>query len=138
MEGLKDRQTLFYRTLLATARNPISTTAVDLHLKVKDIEYDIGLIKNYCIATSMQTISSIHKLILKIQQILGSHKIATPIFDHAHPKNHWNNFSLSWISTTMHKTSLFHLLILEIQSILESCDQTGHTHFWTWHLKNFW
>ena len=47
-----------------------STIAVDWHLKVKDIEYDIGLTKNYCVTVSMQKISSIHKL---IQQILGSH-----------------------------------------------------------------
>ena len=32
----------------------------------------------------------------------------------------------------MQKTSLFHLLVLQIQSILESCHQTGHTHFWPW------
>ena len=30
----KDGQTLFYRTILATARGPTSTTAVDWHLKV--------------------------------------------------------------------------------------------------------
>ena len=35
-----------------------------LALKVKETE-DVGLTKNYCITTSMQKISSIHKLILK-------------------------------------------------------------------------
>ena len=49
-------------------------TAVEWHLKVKDIEYDVGLIKNYCITVSMQKISSIHTPILKIE-ILGSHKL---------------------------------------------------------------
>ena len=35
----------------------------------------------------MQKISSIHKLILKIQQILGSHELNDHThFDHAHPK----------------------------------------------------
>ena len=37
----KDGQTLFHRILLATARGITSTTAVDCHFKVKDIEYDV-------------------------------------------------------------------------------------------------
>ena len=49
-----------------------STTAVDpQHLKVEE---DISLTKNYCITISIQKISSIHKFILKMQQILGSHE----------------------------------------------------------------
>ena len=70
--GWKDGQTLFHMTLSATARGPTSTTAVDRHLKVKDIEYDVGISKNYCLIVSMQKISSIHKLIFYIQQILVS------------------------------------------------------------------
>ena len=70
--GPKDRQTLFHRIFLATTRGLTSTAAEDWHLKVKDIEFDVGLTKNYCITFNMQKISSIHKLILKIQQILGS------------------------------------------------------------------
>ena len=76
------RQTLFYRTIPANAGGPTSTTAVEQHLKVKDIEYDIGITKNYCMTVSMQKISSIHKLILKIQQILGPHELN----DHAKPQ----------------------------------------------------
>ena len=53
------------------------TTAVDWHLKVKNKKCNVGLIKNYCIAVSMQKISSIHKL---IQQNLGSHELN----DHAY------------------------------------------------------
>ena len=68
----KDGQTLFYRILPATAMGLTSKTAVNWHLKVKDIEYNVGLTKNYCITVSMQKISSIHKL---IQQILGPHKL---------------------------------------------------------------
>ena len=68
-KGQKDRQTLFYRTLRATAGDPTCTTAVDWHLKVKDTEYDVGLTKNCCITISMQNISSIHILILKIQPV---------------------------------------------------------------------
>ena len=49
-----------------------SIAAVNWHLKVKDIEYNVGLSKSYCITVSIQKISSIHKL---IQQILGSHKL---------------------------------------------------------------
>ena len=39
--------TLFHRILLATAGGLASKTAVDGHLKVKDIEYEVGLTKNY-------------------------------------------------------------------------------------------
>ena len=84
----------------------------------------------------MQKISSIHKL---IQQILAYHELN----DHTHfwprpPKNHWNNFLLSWICTTMQKISSFHQFILEIQPILESRDQTGHTHSGHANPKFFW
>ena len=63
--------TLFHRAVLATAGDSTSTTAVDWHLKVKDIEYNVGLIKYYC----MQKINSIYELTLKIQQILRSHEL---------------------------------------------------------------
>ena len=75
--GGKDGQTLFHGILPATAWALASKTAVNWHLKVKDIEYNVGLSKNYCITVSMQKSSSIHKLILRI---LGSHKLN----DHAH------------------------------------------------------
>ena len=68
MFGGKDGQTLFHRILPATAMGLTSKTAVNWHLKVKDIEYNVGLTKGYCITVIMQKISSIHKL---IQQILG-------------------------------------------------------------------
>ena len=63
----KDKKTLFHKTLSATIEGPTSTTAVDWHLKVKDIEHNVSLTKNYCITVSMQKISSIHQLILTIQ-----------------------------------------------------------------------
>ena len=71
MSGGNDGQTLFHGILPSTARGLASKTAINWHLKVKDIEYNFGLTKNYCITVSMQKISSIHKL---IQQILGSHE----------------------------------------------------------------
>ena len=40
--GWKDGQAWFHRTLLLTARGPTSTTAVDWHLKVRDIEDDVA------------------------------------------------------------------------------------------------
>ena len=67
-----DRQTLFHRILSATAMGLTSKTAVNWHLKVKDIEYNVGLTTGYCITVSMQKISSIHT---PIQQILGSHEL---------------------------------------------------------------
>ena len=72
MSGGKDGKTLFVRILPATTRGLTSKTAVNWHLKVKDIKYNVGLTQNYCITVSMQKISSIHKL---IQQILGSHEL---------------------------------------------------------------
>ena len=77
MSGGKDRQTLFHRILPATTRGLPNTTAIDWHLKVKDVEYDAGLTKNDYITVRMQKICSIHKL---IQQILGSHEL----HGHAH------------------------------------------------------
>ena len=52
-----------------------SLTAADWHLKVKGTEYDVGLTKTYGIRVNMEKISSIHKLILKTGQILGSHEL---------------------------------------------------------------
>ena len=45
----KDGQILFHKTLLATISGPTSTTPIDCHLKVKDIEYNVGPTKNDCI-----------------------------------------------------------------------------------------
>ena len=72
MSGSKDKQTLFQGMLTATARGLASKTAINWHLKVKNIEYNVGLTNNYCITVSMQKVSSIHKL---IQQILGPHEL---------------------------------------------------------------
>ena len=55
--GWKDGQTLFRETLPATARGLTSTTTVDWHLKVKDIEYNVGPTKNYCLTVTMQKIT---------------------------------------------------------------------------------
>ena len=52
-----------------------SSAAVDWHLKLKCMEYVVHLTKNYYITDSMQKISSFHKHILKMQQILWSHEL---------------------------------------------------------------
>ena len=72
MSGGKDGQTLFHRILPATAMGLTSKTAVNWHLKVKDIEYNVGLTKSYCITVSTQKTSLIHTL---IQQILRSYEL---------------------------------------------------------------
>ena len=54
---------------LKTARS--KTTVDRLHLKVDE---DISLTRNDCITVSTEKISSIHKFIFKMQQILGSHQ----------------------------------------------------------------
>ena len=88
MTGRKNTLTLFNRTLPATVGFPTSTIASNQHLQVIDIEHDVCLNKNYCITVRMQNISSIRKLILKKQQILGSHEMFRLIFEQDHPKNH--------------------------------------------------
>ena len=72
MSGGKNGQAEFHRILPVTAIGLTSKTAVNRHLKVKDIQYNAGLTRSYCIIVSMQKISSIHKL---VQQILGSHEL---------------------------------------------------------------
>ena len=72
MSGGKDGQTLFHGILPATARGLASKTAINWHLKVKNIEYNVGLTNNYCITVSMQKVGSIHKV---TQQILGYHEL---------------------------------------------------------------
>ena len=72
MSGDKDEQTLYHRILPATNRGLTSKAAVNWHLKVKVIEYDVVLPRNYYITASLQKISSVHKHILKI---LGSHEL---------------------------------------------------------------
>ena len=54
MSGGKYGQTLFHRILPTTAMGLTSKTAVNSHLKVKDIEYNVGLTKSYFMTISMQ------------------------------------------------------------------------------------
>ena len=54
MPGEKDGQILFHRPLPATARGLPIRIAIDTYFKVKDIEYDVGLTKKYCITVSME------------------------------------------------------------------------------------
>ena len=71
MSGSKDEQILFHGIRLATARSLASKAAINWHLKVKNIEYNVGLTNNYSIIVSMKKVTSIHKFI----QILGSHEL---------------------------------------------------------------
>ena len=88
--GGKDGQTLFHRIIPATAMGLTSKTAKNCHLKVKYIEYHVGLTKSYGITVSTEKISLIYKL---IQQILGSHELNghAQFWPHL-PQNHWNYF----------------------------------------------
>ena len=133
MSGGKDEQTLIHWILPATARGLTSANAVDWNLKAKNKTCNVALIKNYCITVSMQKVSSIHKL---IQQILGSHELN----DYTHfwpgpPKNHWNNFLLSWICYAKNQ------FIPSIHSWDTANFRvpwpTGQTHFWPCQSKNF-
>ena len=53
------------------------------HLKIK--EQDISLTKNYCITVDIQKTSLIHKLILQIEQILGTHELNGHTYFWPHP-----------------------------------------------------
>ena len=68
-DGRKDGETILYivGSLLLLVGSLTNTTAGDWHLKVKDMEYHVSLTKNHCITVTMQTISSIYLLILKVQ-----------------------------------------------------------------------
>ena len=72
-------------------RGSASTTAIDWHLKVKDREQDVGLTKNYCITISMQKISSIHKLIFKIEQGFYYHAKIWEKLMIRFPENTWTD-----------------------------------------------
>ena len=106
-----------------------SDSATHNFIRVSSTIPKFCLTKNYCIIVSMQKISSFHNLILKIQQTLGSHELNDHThFDHTHP-NIEITFSFPNFAPTCQKSIHSHLFTLVIQSILESCDQTGHTHF---------
>ena len=102
-----------------------SATVVDWHLKVKDTEQNAGLTKNFYIRVSMQKLSSNHKIIVKVQQILGilneinSH---TP-FDPIHPKIIKTTFSFPEFAPTCKR--LIHSIYSFLQPILESCNKTA-------------
>ena len=84
--GWKDEQTQCHGTLPATARDSKSTTAVDWHLKVKDIEYDIGLTKNYCLTVSMKKSTEFVDSLFRYSRFQGfMNYMTTPISDLAHP-----------------------------------------------------
>ena len=46
MSGGMDGQTLFHGILPATTRGLASKTEINWHLKVKDVEYNVGLLPN--------------------------------------------------------------------------------------------
>ena len=85
-----------------------STAARDWHLKVKDTESDVGITKYYCITVNMLNISLIHKLTLKVQQILGFHELNGYILQKS-LKQHLESLNLH--------QHLFHQVILEIQTV---------------------
>ena len=70
--GWEDGQTLFHRILLAATGALTSTTTVDWHLKVKRYRVQCWSNKKLLHHTQHAKISSIHLLILKVQQTLGS------------------------------------------------------------------
>ena len=125
----KDGQTLFHRILPATAGGLTTTTAIESHLKVEDIEYNVCLEPKIIASQSAWKTNQLNSYTQSADFRVSWSKWPLPFLT-IPPKNQWNNFELYWICICRQKISSFHLLILEIQSILESCDQTRHTHFW--------
>ena len=119
-QGQQDKQTLFYRTLLATARGPTSTAVVEWHLKVKDTEYNVCRTKNYYMTVGMQKISSIHKLSPKNRQILRLHEPNGCARFLTTPTQQSPKWLLAFLNLPQHskKISSFHQFTLEIWSIL--------------------
>ena len=126
--SLPDRQILLCVIFNAMLWKDIvtrNTIAVEpQHLK--DKEKNIGLTKSYCITISIQKINSIHKFVFKIQQILRSHELTSPM----PTQKLFDQLLIFVISVSICKKYLFHLFILQIQSILKSIDQIGHTYSW--------
>ena len=89
--------------------------------------YKVSCWSNQKIIASQSTCKKSAQFILKIQQSFESNELnRCAHFWQTPPKNHWNNFQLSWTCTSMQKISSFHRFILEIQSISKSRHQTGH------------
>ena len=77
--------------------------------------------KNYCITISIHKISSTHKFVLKIKQILKSRALKT--------------MAILTMLTQRSLNHLFHLHLLKVQSILKFRNQNDHTNFWSCPLK---
>ena len=89
--------------------------------------YRVSCWSNQKIIASQSTCKKSAQFILKIQQSFESNELnRCAHFWQTPPKNHWNNFQLSWTCTSMQKISSFHRFIPEIQSISKSRHQTGH------------
>ena len=74
-----------------------------------------------------------------MQQILDSHELNS----HAHfwpcpPKNHWNNFELSWICTSMQKPSSVNRFILRYSQFYSLANRMATTIFDHAHANIFW
>ena len=63
-------------------------------------------------------------------------RLATPIFDHAHPINFWSAFNCYEHVSTCQK-SVYSICSSFRQSILEFHHMTGHIHFWPYQSLNF-
>ena len=99
MSGSKDGQTLFHWIITAKAMGLTSKTAVNWHLKVKDIEYNVGLTKSYCITASMQKINLCTKWPRQILTTFTqkSFKLLLVFLNlHQHAKNQFIPSTHSW------------------------------------------
>ena len=74
----------------------------------------------------IQKISSIHKFILRIQQILGSHELKRPppmvIFDYAYTKITESTFSFSEFLTAFHVYSICSFFEIKVNFIVSRWD----------------
>ena len=80
----------------------------------------------------MQKISLFDLFIFEIKSILSPvTRLATPIFDHAHPIHFWSAFNIYESVSACKKSanSICSFLSYSPETILQSRDQIGQTHF---------
>ena len=126
---------LIHRILLATGRGLSSTAAVDWHLKRKHRVWCLSNqnLLHYSHHAKNHLNPYIHSADFRVSWTKWPCSFLTI------PTQKFVKYLLAFLNLQQHakKISSFHQFTLEIQSIFESCDQTGHTHFWPCPTKYF-
>ena len=82
------------------------------------------------ICTACKEIGLLHLFIFEIQSILESRDLATPIFDHAHPKSFWSTSDLYELVSACKNSGYFTNLFWKYKWLIEkSCNLISWEHF---------